>query len=542
MKNINLRLKNNSTFSFTERANNLINQTLSLRKKNISNEIMQKRNKRLLEEYKNEINNENQNLENKFKLEKENDNYIYNYLTNSFDSNNEEKILNALLYFIKFIFPKSLSNKQLRYFLLEENFKRLENILKNTNNLEILLNISVIFSYLSNTFIDFRKYLINNEFILLVLSIIENKSNDNLEIICNFLNTIGFTISKGINENLSFVFLYEIKCNFIEKIIILGKSIFFKNDINVRDCVIFNLCEILKIPTKNKNYNLINIKILIPILLEYVLNADRNINEETSIFENCLNLLQFLTEKEELKQFFIENNNNNNIIIVVFKLFSYFNIFNNNDNNNNNNIYLPLTDENIEYTIEIIINLLEEFIKYEEFFILLRFLIKNFRFINTKHIEVYLLILKLFSKLLTFNKNEKIINFILEDDQNILNIIFKYYIKNNKTIQIVYLISFNLFDFDCIKNLKVFNNKNIFKIILNGLENNENELKIFVLEYVQKLIEKINELKLNINIKEIFIELEIKNKIENLILNNNENEKINIYSNEIINYLNSNLH
>ena len=51
MKNINLRLKNNSTFSFTERANNLINQTLSLRKKNISNEIMQKRNKRLLEEY-----------------------------------------------------------------------------------------------------------------------------------------------------------------------------------------------------------------------------------------------------------------------------------------------------------------------------------------------------------------------------------------------------------------------------------------------------------------------------------------------------------
>ena len=79
-----------------------------------------------------------------------------------------------------------------------------------------------------------------------------------------------------------------------------------------------------------------------------------------------MNLLQFLTEKEELKQFFIENNNN--IIIVVFKLFSYFNIFNNIDNNNNN-IYLPLTDENIEYSIEIIINLLDEFIKYEEFFI-----------------------------------------------------------------------------------------------------------------------------------------------------------------------------
>ena len=545
MKNINLRLQNNSPFSFTERANNLINQTLSLRKKNMTNDIMEKRKKKLIEEYNNENYDNYQNLEinkNQYISENENDS-IYEFLTNCFTSNNDEKILNALSYFIKNIIPKSLSNKQLRYFLLEENYKKLENILKNTKNLEILLKISVIFAYLSNIFIDFRKYLINNEFILLILSVIENKANDNLEIICNFLNTIGYTLSKGINENLSFVLLYEIKCNIIEKIIILGKSNFFKNNMNVKECVIFNLLEVLKIPTKNKNYNLINIKILIPILLDYILNAKRNTIEECSIFENCLNLLQFLTEKEELKIYFIENDNNNNnnynMIKIIFKLFSYLNINNNNNNNNNDSdkIYLPLTDENIEYTLEIIINLLDEFIKYDEFFILLKFLLKNFRFINTKHIEVYLLILQIYSKLLTFNKNVKIRNFIFEDDQNILNIIFKYYIKNNKTIQIVYLISYNLFDFDFVENLKVFKNKSIFKIILKGLESNENELKTYVLEYIQKLIEKINELRLNINIKEIFIELEIKNKIE-FLSTNNENEKINIYSNEIINYLN----
>ena len=239
---------------------------------------------------------------------------------------------------------------------------------------------------------------------------------------------------------------------------------------------------------------------------------------------------------DEITQFFIFENLNINLFDVILKIFKYALLDNNssNEDRENNPTLEPII---ISYFFNAISNLIEKAILHEKIFNLMIIFFYNYR-ANIRRAEfVPKSIMRFIKQLPKFSKNNINIYYIIyEDKRNLINNCLKFYVRTNECYIEVMEFLVNIFEVENFCNLKSTSLDDIIKCFANGLDSNDINVINYAGYYMKRLIEIKNYKKYNIDLLLKYEENHVLEKLNKLILNNN-NKNLNNDVYELLNTL-----
>lgn len=239
---------------------------------------------------------------------------------------------------------------------------------------------------------------------------------------------------------------------------------------------------------------------------------------------------------DEITQFFVFENLNINLFDVILKIFKYALLDNNssNEDRENNPTLEPII---ISYFFNAISNLIEKAILHEKIFNLMIIFFYNYR-ANIRRAEfVPKSIMRFIKQLPKFSKNNINIYYIIyEDKRNLINNCLKFYVRTNECYIEVMEFLVNIFEVENFCNLKSTSLDDIIKCFANGLDSNDINVINYAGYYMKRLVEIKNYKKYNIDLLLKYEENHVLEKLNKLILNNN-NKNLNNDVYELLNTL-----
>ena len=517
--------------------NDKLENKSKLRKRAI-NKILMKKAVIFVEEITNEKLNE---------LEKLDYDKQFEIIKSQLESKNESNIIKILSYIIKNICPFPAENKNKRKMLNENIINNVLNVFYSTNNKDIFSLCSSILSNFCTDYILFSIDMINNDFgIKKVYNELQNKYFNNPYIISNCLNCYkeGLAhlseqintrdINDNINENAKDI-SYNSKrslCHLVNWIL-YNKELYFSLPQEGMQSF-FKLLELLiksaSVPSDYKmefdlnysNNNMINDHFANLVL--YLLSIPLK-DLEYDTCDYYLSLLVLITKNENYKSYLTKKYNNICIFDVIKKLFGYIYLDNNStdeDRLNNPN----LDSLFISYCFEIMTNLIIETVNHKDIMDLIYKIFRNYRGTVSKSEEVPLTIMGFFLKLSENLNIKEVYNFIFDPKKTIINDCIKFYVRNNKCYVLVMQFLINIFEFKNFNEIEKVNINDVIKCIINGLDIQDREVNNKSVNCLGKMIEININREYNIDLILKYEENQVVEKLNLLILNNKNNNKM----------------
>ena len=525
-----------SKYNQRDNQERVINSLLKLRKEKIDKNLIEKR---LLDfSYTNPNETSLKINENRFKYLSSEDRQIrYSTLFQLLQTNDNQNIIDCLYYINNDIFVRAPNHILKRMFVNLEFVNVIYNILLKNENIDIFILLLRCFIVLIHDYLDIRKQFVSKEFIINVFIKLNNYFNNDIRTIETTLQLIGTIFTNYKTDELSYLDL-ETKELIMELLIYTIKSNYFQNndDIKLLSFCITNI--ILDIKLEDNDYNLLNIKNILPILVKFPIQYSRRKHYNTLFYD--FQILLFLSKNKEIKPLLLKNNIND----VIIQCFDYL-FFNNSTTQDQKDFSIPLTENHFKIVNEIIENLIEFFIDKEELYIIYLKLIEKYRFqmrINVseededynKNDAIY--ILRVIVSISLYS-NDLIERFL--KNENFLKYLFKFYTKSGEGFQIILKIIFNLFNIHLnnINDFPMFNQIEFYNIISKGFDFNKTNIKIETIKMLENLLE-INLNKNIVDLVKLYKNSLIYDKISQSVMD--QNEHLSRLSSELINYIDKN--
>ena len=514
----------------------ILDSKLKLRKDNINKNYFEKRLKEI--QIKNLENQKYLNIdEHRFDLLSSEDRDIkYNTLCKLLSTYNNQNIIDCIYYINTTIFIKASNHIFKRMFIEKDFIELISNIFLKNEDIQIFNLLLHSFIVLIGEYIDVRKCLNLKEFIIQLLIKLNKyfiNDNNSFEISLQLLSIIiGYYKSDEVNY-----FDSQLKFLLMEFLIYVLKSEFFIVNDNIKILVFQNMYLVLEIELNENDYNLLNLKDILNLIIEFPIKYSRRKNS-LALFYN-FQLIYYLSKNQEMKKLLFENNITN----TIFQCFEYL-FFNKDTSEEKKDFSFPLTENYFMYINQIIMILIEYFIENEEFFKIYLKLLENYRFqmrvqniddSGKKNDSIYILLI---IYRISYYSNNLIENFL--KNEKLIKYIIKFYTKNYECFDIILKILINIFKshLNKLDDFPMFGQIDFYNIISKGFDFNILEIQINTIDMLEELIE-INSNKNILNLVNLYKNSLIYDKLSKLVINNNNINLLN-KSNELLNYLEKN--
>ena len=294
----------------------ILDSKLKLRKDNINKNYFEKRLKEI--QIKNLENQKYLNIdEHRFDLLSSEDRDIkYNTLCKLLSTYNNQNIIDCIYYINTTIFIKASNHIFKRMFIEKDFIELISNIFLKNEDIQIFNLLLHSFIVLIGEYIDVRKCLNLKEFIIQLLIKLNKyfiNDNNSFEISLQLLSIIiGYYKSDEVNY-----FDSQLKFLLMEFLIYVLKSEFFIVNDNIKILVFQNMYLVLEIELNENDYNLLNLKDILNLIIEFPIKYSRRKNS-LALFYN-FQLIYYLSKNQEMKKLLFENNITN----TIFQCFEY---------------------------------------------------------------------------------------------------------------------------------------------------------------------------------------------------------------------------
>ena len=476
----------------------------------------------------------------------------YDQMNSYLSSNNDEITLSTLSYISETICELKNYNSFKLAMVDHKIIDRIISIFLLTKNSQIFFQCSTILANFCCDFIFFSIKFLDQNIVKQTYINLQNKYYNDPFVLSNCLSIFSIGLEnykKEIEEGANNAKIKNI--TFESKRILSDMANWISFDKNIFNILpqaaiqsLFKLIEILlqvnSCPNdyeikcyQNNAHNFFENIILYPMKLK---NKDIEYKTLLNFSMLLLELSKNSSFHDEITQFFVFENLNINLFDVILKIFKYALLDNNssNEDRENNPTLEPII---ISYFFNAISNLIEKAILHEKIFNLMIIFFYNYR-ANIRRAEfVPKSIMRFIKQLPKFSKNNINIYYIIyEDKRNLINNCLKFYVRTNECYIEVMEFLVNIFEVENFCNLKSTSLDDIIKCFANGLDSNDINVINYAGYYMKRLIEIKNYKKYNIDLLLKYEENHVLEKLNKLILNNN-NKNLNNDVYELLNTL-----
>ena len=527
--------ENNNNKELNELKNESTENKLRLRKRNIYEVLGKKKNMVKDNEVDNKILNELPDAHYSVQIEQ---------INKMVTSNNEQNIIKALQFINDVICPKQFNDKVKSELIKSGIIANISKLFYFNSDVNIFsLSCSILETYCTQYF-DFSTQFINDDGIKIIYDKLSKNFSNNVKVVSRCVRIYKESLDHLIEINTNFTNKYKgfsynskkVLCHFTNWI--LSEKKLFSSFETDTFLAFFKFIELLK-----KS---------ISVPTQYELDFEQGSGSMDNLFSYVLDQpvkdLEYFAKQHYLEFLIVLSNEPKytkyltsgqlNIFDVIKKLCGYL-YLNQNSTQEERDNFPMLEPFMLGYCFQIMTNISTEVIKRDDIVELVYILFKNYKFTVKFSDEVPNYIMNLLVSLSeNLMKDEKIYNFILSPERDIIFICINSYAKSNKCYVKVLQLLINIFEVKNFNDDEKVKFEDVMKCISEGLVNNNKDVISKSIYSLGKVIEINAKNNYGIDLVKYFETHQILDRLKNLTLNKNyENISEEENADELINYI-----